>query len=286
MGIGDWFKKKFGKQSCAFCGAEVGVLKRTKIKDKSFICNECSCGCSRYIQRYRYTKDELLGHMEYMKRQGNLFAQLEGKFTLVVPSATTKQSVEFYDDHGLFRIRHRDGDDRYTKEFIRYDQVASYEPYLEESEPEEQGKPKIFGEYGVDITLVGGQTDLMQMPKGLRAHPYITETIRVCINDRDRHTGKLEVNQIIHHFDVIFGVHDDTKGLFNFGPTKQQRREGAAAVAMAGMFGAAVQTAKKGEVSEEAKVQFQDAMHKVEDAATSGLAEYSRRADAAESLVN
>ena len=286
MGIGDWFKKKFGKQSCAFCGAEVGVLKRTKIKDKSFICNECSCGCSRYIQRYRYTKDELLGHMEYMKRQGNLFAQLEGKFTLVVPSATTKQSVEFYDDHGLFRIRHRDGDDRYTKEFIRYDQVASYEPYLEESEPEEQGKPKIFGEYGVDITLVGGQTDLMQMPKGLRAHPYITETIRVCINDRDRHTGKLEVNQIIHHFDVIFGVHDDTKGLFNFGPTKQQRREGAAAVAMAGMFGAAVQTAKKGEVSEETKVQFQDAMHKVEDAATSGLAEYSRRADAAESLVN
>ena len=262
------------------------MLKHTKIKDKSFICNECSCGCSRYIQRYRYTKDELLGHMEYMKRQGNLFAQLEGKFTLVVPSATTKQSVEFYDDHGLFRIRHRDGDDRYTKEFIRYDQVASYEPYLEESEPEEQGKPKIFGEYGVDITLVGGQTDLMQMPKGLRAHPYITETIRVCINDRDRHTGKLEVNQIIHHFDVIFGVHDDTKGLFNFGPTKQQRREGAAAVAMAGMFGAAVQTAKKGEVSEETKVQFQDAMHKVEDAATSGLAEYSRRADAAESLVN
>ena len=286
MGIGEWFKKTFGKQPCAFCGAEVGMLKRTKIKDKSFICNECSCGCSRYIQRYRYTKDELLGHMEYMKRQGNLYAQLEGKFTLVVPSATIKQSLEFYDDHGLFRIRHRDGDNRYAKEFIRYDQVASYEPYLEESEPEEQGKPKIFGEYGVDITLVGGQTDLMQMPKGLRAHPYITETIRVCINDRDRHTGKLEVNQIIHHFDVIFGVHDDTKGLFNFGPTKQQRREGAAAVAMAGMFGAAVQTAKKGEVSEEAKVQFQDAMHKVEDAATSGLAEYSRRADAAESLVN
>lgn len=286
MGIGEWFKKTFGKQPCAFCGAEVGMLKRTKIKDKSFICNECSCGCSRYIQRYRYTKDELLGHMEYMKRQVSLYAQLEGKFTLVVPSATIKQSLEFYDDHGLFRIRHRDGDNRYAKEFIRYDQVASYEPYLEESEPEEQGKPKEFGECGVDITLVGGQTDLTQLPKGLRAHPYITETIRVCVNDRDRHTGELEVNQIIHHFDTIFGVRDNSKGLFNFGPTKQQRREGAAAVAMAGMFGAAIQAAKDGEVSEEAKAQFQDAMHKVEDAATSGLAEYSRRADAAESMIN
>ena len=134
--------------------------------------------------------------------------------------------------------------------------------------------------------MVGGQTDLTQLPKGLRAHPYITETIRVCVNDRDRHTGELEVNQIIHHFDTIFGVRDNSKGLFNFGPTKQQRREGAAAVAMAGMFGAAIQAAKDSEVSEEAKAQFQDAMHKVEDAATSGLAEYSRRADAAESMLN
>jgi len=75
MGMVEWFKKTFGKQPCAFCGAEVGMLKRTKIKDKSFICNECSCGCSRYIQRYCYTKDELLGHMEYMKRQGSLYAQ-------------------------------------------------------------------------------------------------------------------------------------------------------------------------------------------------------------------
>lgn len=286
MGIGEWFKKTFGKQPCAFCGAEVGMLKRTKIKDKSFICNECSCGCSRYIQRYRYTKEELLGHMEYMKRQSNLYAQLEGKFTMVVPSATIKQSVEFYDEHGLFRIRHRDGDSRYAKEFIRYDQVASYEPYLEESEPAEQGKPKEFGECGVDITLVGGQTDVTRLPRGLRAHPYITETIRVCVNDRDRHQGELEVNQIIHHFNAIFGVHDDTKGLFNFGPTKQQRREGAAAVAMAGMFGAAIKAAKDGEISEETAAQVADAMNKVNDAATSGLAEYSRRADAAESLVN
>ena len=34
MGMVEWFKKTFGKQPCAFCGAEVGMLKRTKIKDK------------------------------------------------------------------------------------------------------------------------------------------------------------------------------------------------------------------------------------------------------------
>ena len=203
MGFVDWLKGTFGKQTCAFCGNEVGMLKRTKIKNKEFICNDCGRNCSRYIQKYRYTKDELLGHMEYMKRQGKLYEQLEGKFTLVVPTGTTKQSIEFYDNHGMFRIRHRDGDDRYIKELFRYDQVESYEPYLEEGEPEEPGKPKVFGECGVDITLVGATGEIDPERKGLRPHPYITETIRVCLNNRDKHIGELEVNQVIHHFNYI-----------------------------------------------------------------------------------
>lgn len=285
MGIGDWFKQTFGKQTCAFCGNEVGMMKRDKIKNKEFICHDCRRTCSKYIQVYRCTKDELLGHMEYMKRQGELYEQLEGKFTLVVPSATMKQSVEFYDDHGMFRIRDRDTDNRYAKEFIRYDQVVKYEPYLEEGEPDEPGKPKVFGECGVDITLVGAADDMTQLKQGLRAHPYIAETIRVCVNNRDKHIGELEVNQIIGHFNYIFGVNDDTKGLFSFGPTKQQKREGEALKAMTGMFGAAIKAARTGEVPADAAEGVAEAMKKVDDAATSGLAEYSRRADAAEALI-
>ena len=286
MGFKDWLKGTFGKQNCAFCGNEVGMMKRDKIKNKEFICHDCRYTCSQYLQVYRYTKDELLGHMAYMERQGKLFAMMEGKFSLVVPSATSKQSIEFYDDFGMFRIRDMDKDKKYAKELFRYDQVAHYEPYLEESEPAEPGKPKEFGECGVDITLVGATAHLEDLPKGLRAHPYITDTIRVCVNNKDRHRGQLEVNQIITHFNMIFGVNDNTKGLFSFGPTKQQKREGEALKAMGGMFAAAVQTAKNGgEVSEETKAQFEDAMHKVEDAATGGLAKYSRLADEAEEKI-
>lgn len=286
MGFVDWLKATFGKQPCAFCGNEVGMLKRTKIKNKEFICNDCSLGCSSYIQRYRYTKDELLGHMEYMKRQDALYQLLQGQFTLVVPSATSEQSIEFYDNHGLFRIRGKNDDQRRKKEFFRYDQVASYEPYLEESEPEEAGKPKQFDECGVDITLVGGPDANDQLRPGLRAHPYVAETIRVCVNDTDRHIGQLEVNQIIAHFNAIFGVNDDTRGLFSFGPTVQQRREGEALRSLTSTLGAAVQAARTGEVSQETLNQVQQTMNKVDDARTSGLAEYSRRADAAEAMVN
>lgn len=286
MGFMDWLKGTFGKQTCAFCGSEVGMLKRTKIKNKEFICNDCSHGCSRYIQMYRYTKDELLGHMEYMKRQDALYQSLEGQYTLVVPSATNKQSIEFYDNHGMFRIRDYsvDRQDR-KKELFRYDQVAKYEPYLEEGEPDEPGKPKVFGECGVDITLVGAEEDAGEVRNGLRPHPYVAETIRVCVNDRDKHIGELEVNQIICHFNGIFGVGDNTKGLFSFGPTTQQKREGEALKAMGSMFAAAVKAAKTGEVSEEDAAKVSDAMNKVDDAATGGLAVYTRRADAAEAAI-
>ena len=284
MGFGDFFKKTFGKQACAFCGNEVGMLKRDKIKNKEFICSDCKRTCSRYIQVYRYTKDELLGHMEYMKRQGKLVESMEGLKARRVPSAG-RQGILFYDEAGMFRVYDMDKDHRYAMEMIRYDQVAKYEPYLEEGEPEEPGKPKVFGECGVKLTLVGGMDDLSQMPKGLRAHPYITSEITVKVNDRDKHIGELDVNQIIGHFDAIFGVHDNTKGLFSFGPTEQQKREGAALKAMTGMFGAAIKAAKTGEVSEDMQAQVQDAMNKVDDAATSGLAKYSRLADEAEAKI-
>ena len=284
MGIGDWFKKTFGKQTCAFCGKEVGMMGRDKIKNDEFICSDCKRTCSRYIQVYRYTKDELLGHMEYMKRQGKLVESMEGLKERRVPSAG-RQGILFYDEAGMFRIYDMDKDHRYAMEMIRYDQVAKYEPYLDEAEPDEPGKEKVFSECGVKLTLVGGMDDLSQMPKGLRAHPYIMQEITVKVNDRDKHIGELDVNQIIGHFNHIFGVGDDTKGLFSFGPTTQQKREGAALKAMGSMFGAAIQAAKTGEVPEDAAAKVADAMNKVDDAATSGLAKYSRLADEAEAKI-
>lgn len=56
-------------------------------------------------------------------------------------------------------------------------------------------------------------------------------------------------------------------------------------MAMAGMFGAAVQAARTGEISDEDAAKVADAMDQVADAATSGLAKYSRLADEAEANI-
>lgn len=284
MGLGDFFKKTFGKQTCAFCGNEVGMMKRDKIKDGDFICHDCRYGCSRFIQVYRFTKDELAAHMEYMKWQGELVKSLEELRPRRIPSAGN-QSILFYDEVGMFRIYDMDKDDRYAKEMIRYDQVASYEPYFDESEPEEPGKEKVFNECGVKLTLVGSMDDVRELPRGVMSHPYITQEITIKVNDRDKHMGELDINQIIHHFNTIFGAGDNTKGLFSFGPTVQQKREGEALKAMTGVFGAAIKAARTGEVPADAAEKVQDAMNKADDAATTGLARYTRLADAAEAKL-
>ena len=280
MGIGDFFKNRFGKQACAFCGKEVGMLGRDKIRNDEFICHDCRRTCSRHIQVYRLTKDELLGHMEYMKRQEKLVESLKDLRGYNLPGFG-RRGIIFYKEVGMFRVYDWDKDEKYPREMIRFDQVAKYEPYLIESEPAEPGKEKEFKEGGVKITLVGGSDDLSRMPKGLRAHPYITEQITISLTkDNMRY-----VDNIIQVFDGIFGVGDNNRGRFSFGPTKQQKREGEALKAMGGLFKDVIQAAKTGEVSGDALAKAQDAMNKVDDFATTGLAKYSRLADEAEAKI-
>ncbi len=291
MGLGDFFKNIFGKKTCAFCGGECGMMSRTKIKGDEYICSKCDDMCSNFIRKSRFTKPELEGHMEYMKRSDRIYKEVilpNVQKHECYPSATQRQGIEFFDDFGMFRIMDgsRDHKENYPKELFRYDQVASYEPFYEEAEPEEAGKPKVFHEGGIIIRLVGALDDTTKMQKGLRAHPYITEEIKVCFatNDREKENYLKYAENAIHHFDYIFGV--ESKGLFSFGMSKQEKRDLKAAVAFTKTAFDAVKVAKNGgEMSEEKKAEIMENMHAIDDAQTGGLAVYTRAADAAEAKI-
>jgi len=291
MGLGDFFKNIFGKKTCAFCGGECGMMSRTKIKGDEYICSKCDDMCSNFIRKSRFTKPELEGHMEYMKRLDRIYKEVilpSIQKHESYPSATQRQGIEFFDDFGMFRIidGSRDNKDRYPTELFRYDQVASYEPYYEEAEPEEAGKPKVFHEGGIIIRLVGALDDTTKMQKGLRAHPYITEEIKVCFatNDREKENYLKYAENAIHHFDYIFGV--ESKALFSFGMSKQEKRDLKAAVAFTKTAFDAVKVAKSGgEITDEKKAEIMENMHAIDDAQTGGLAVYTRAADAAEAKI-
>jgi len=294
MGLGDFFKNIFGKKTCAFCQGECGIMSRTKIKGDEYICSKCDDMCSAFIRKGRFTKAELEGHMEYMKRSDRIYNEVilpDIQKHERYPSATSRQGIEFFDEFGMFRIidDSRDRSGRYPTELIRYDQVASYEPYIEEADAEEPGKPKVFDEGGIIIRLVGTTDDTSTMQKGLRAHPYITDEIKVCFatNDRERENYLQYAENAIFHFDYIFGVNDDRRGLFSFGMTKKEKRDFAATVAFTKTAIDAVKAAKNGgELSEEKKAEIQQNLNVMEDAQTGGLAQYSRAADAAEAKIN
>lgn len=291
MGLGDFFKNIFGKKTCAFCGGECGMMSRTKIKGDEYICSKCDDMCSNFIRKSRFTKPELEGHMEYMKRSDRIYKEVilpNVQKHECYPSATQRQGIEFFDDFGMFRIMDgsRDHKENYPKELFRYDQVASYEPYYEEAEPEEAGKPKVFHEGGIIIRLVGALDDTTKMQKGLRAHPYITEEIKVCFatNDREKENYLKYAENAIHHFDYIFGV--ESKGLFSFGMSKQEKRDLKAAVAFTKTAFDAVKVAKNGgEITDEKKAEIMENMNAIDDAQTGGLAVYTRAADAAEAKI-
>jgi len=294
MGLGDFFKNIFGKKTCAFCGGECGMMSRTKIKGDEYICSKCDDMCSNYIRKSRFTKPELEGHMEYMKRCDRIYNEVILPVTVkhtCYPSATSRQGIEFFDSFGMFRIMDssRDHNDRYPTELFRYDQVSSYEIYIDEADAEEPGKPKVFDEGGVIIRLVGTKDDTTKMRKGLRAHPYIIEEIKVCFatNDREKEDYLKYADNVIAHFDAIFGVHDDERGLFSFGMTEKEKRDLKGTVGFAKAAMEAVKVAKDGgEMSEEQKAEIQQNLNAMEDANTDGLAQYTRAADAAEAKIN
>ena len=291
MGLGDFFKNIFGKKTCAFCGGECGMMSRTKIKGDEYICSKCDDMCSNFIRKSRFTKPELEGHMEYMKRSDRIYKEVilpNVQKHECYPSATSRQGIEFFDDFGMFRIidGSKDNKEQYPKELFRYDQVASYEPYYEEAEPEEAGKPKVFHEGGIIIRLVGALDDTTKMQKGLRAHPYITEEIKVCFatNDREKENYLKYAENAIHHFDYIFGV--ESNALFSFGMSKQEKRDLKAAVAFTKTEFDAVKVAKNGgEITDEKKAEIMENMNAIDDAQTGGLAVYTRAADSAEAKI-
>ena len=291
MGLGDFFKDKFGKKVCVLCGNECGMMSRTKLRSGDYLCDDCGNKCSRYVRLSEFTLDEVKGHIEYMNRQDRLFEEVYSKEIKkqTIPSTIKEEGIEFCDALGMFRIVRKDRSGRgKMHELFRYDQVAGYEEYSEETQPSEPGKEPEFKECGFKIKLLGGNMSRIDMDdkKGLRPHPYIKRELKICFGKNDRSDLKY-AGYAKDKFDAIFGLHDNESGLFSFGRTKAEKREDAATIGMAAAFTMAIKGAKNGaeSITEEEKAKLKEHMNAIDDAATGGLAVYTRRADEAEAKI-
>ncbi len=286
-----FFSNIFGKKDCAVCGKECGAMSRTRIREKQFVCNDCGNKCSKYVRLSEFTLDDLKGHMAYMERMKRLYDEVfcdpANKF-MAFPSPASDMGVKFCDGLGMLYIVDKSSGRGKMPELIRYDQIASYTEYLEETPAQEAGKEPTFKEGGLKIKLVG-QRDVnpTENQKGLRPHPYIKNELKICFSKRDRRQANYADNARCH-LDWIFGVHDNTKGLLNVGMTKDEKRKLKGAVGMVKAMGTVAKAAMSGgadSLTEEQKAELGKNFDAVADAQTGGLAVYTRRADAAEERI-
>ncbi len=294
------FGNLFKKQECICCGRECGALGRTKLRDGEYVCSDCVRNCSRYVRVSEFTKEMLAEHMAYMKRQEQIYQTcFPGTEHKAYPSAITNQSIVFHDSLGMFEIiDRRNSDNKTYHEIFRYDQVAGYETYVKYGTPKDGKSEKPFEEYGVIITLLserdasrmsmGTQTGSMA---GRQCHPYVKQPITVCFSTKESDYKRADYSiNVIQHFNYIFGVNDDQRGLFSFRGSKNEQRQMQAAVDMTKLFAATVKAAAAGADEDSAegkalKEQFEQTKASTDAHTTRGLSVYTEAADAAERRV-
>lgn len=72
-------------------------------------------------------------------------------------------------------------------ELIRYDQIASYEEYLDETPAKEPGQEPTLNGGGLKLKLVQPRSITeAQTQRGMRPHPYIKQELVICFSKRDR----------------------------------------------------------------------------------------------------
>ncbi|MBE5866821.1 MAG: hypothetical protein E7292_11550 [Lachnospiraceae bacterium] len=59
----------FSKEACTFCNTEVGMLKRSKLATKEYICNECKRKTNYYARMDYTSKDAAYGMMEVLGQE-------------------------------------------------------------------------------------------------------------------------------------------------------------------------------------------------------------------------
>ena len=94
------------------------------------------------------------------------------------PSTPTQMGLVFCDELGMLYIDDRTGGRGKMPELIRYDQIASYEEYLDETPAKEPGQKPTLNGGGLKLKLVQprGITEA-ETRRGMHPHPYIKQEL-------------------------------------------------------------------------------------------------------------
>jgi hypothetical protein len=279
----------FSKETCTFCGKEAGAMSRIKLRSKEYMCKDCEALCSKYIEPSRLTRDEILAHMEDMRKKvilyNNVFEPYPNKDATI--GRGKEGGVIFCDDLGMFQVKdnvtHKN---RNLPELFRYDQVSNYSYFLDKTGS--SGGDRV--DMGVSISLrtvdrFNSTNNSLHPAKSISADE-IKLVLYKSLADKEIRSRQNVPQSIIGKFDVIFGKHDTSKAMFqSFSKSDMRNIQAGTEILKSGLAMFKAQKAQNSgeEINQTAyDAQMQTTGNAMNDALTGGLAQYTRNADEAE----
>lgn len=283
-----FFSNIFGKKTCCLCGAECGVMSRTGIKNKEYVCSECGTKCSENCRISELDKAGVEEHIKLMEKQERIYQKYyETTSKKIYPSTIEEDQIIFMDDIGMFTIRDKhNSKKKVNHDMFRYDTVDSYEYYCKKNKDDKGNE--VFVEDGLKIKFVQPNLGVTSAPaNGKMPHPYAKREVVVVFRKKDKQADYAD--NAIQHFDFIFGVHRDRTALFG-GPSAQKKAEIKAGADMLGAMASIAKAAAKNGLEEaandaELKAKMEQAIESGNEAQTRGLSKYTKAADEAEASV-
>ncbi len=146
-----FFDGVFKKEACAVCGKEVGMLSRSKLQDKQYICDDCRKNINPFIRSDYITLEEFHQAVRQAEQDQKLLENAPSDSSYL-QHGSESIAVKHYYTKGVFTIqsnRHRNA--KYPPVFY-YNEVRPYDPSANFVEKQMGSDPRRLGNMNL-ITL-------------------------------------------------------------------------------------------------------------------------------------
>lgn len=177
----------FSKEACAFCGKEVGMLKRTKMKTKDFICNDCKRKTNYFARMDYTTRDAAQAMMENLPVEAAEFEKsydgAESRFDSAERSFKTwhigSDTIHYRRNsrNGGFQLKTNSSTSYESVPVFWYDRVMPYQ-FSSADGPSFSRRSEMLDQNANPATLEVSKDSEGKLTGGTIKIPYDEETIR------------------------------------------------------------------------------------------------------------
>ena len=242
----------FSKEACAFCGKEVGVMHRSKMSDKNYICTDCKFLTHPFIRIDKVSTEEAQALMDEVARDEEYFQTVN--WDKIIRHSPTKNYVFYFSrDTGEFAFHTPETEKYKNHPIFQMIMVRPFDRNLVRSiEDGTAGRlqPLTADQYRSLITLKEKKNSEGKIEGWEMYIPYLREDMDISID----FPGNTKESEVRGFYDQVVNT------IVGFNTGTVQRRETMHQINAAKTAGSVLKAALKGEDAESIAAKLQEGM--------------------------